>query len=209
MNILFVGAHHDDLELSSGGSVKRWVEEGHAVYSAILTNSIWVGPDGTRFRETDQVKAYCHEASSVLGYTPINLDYCDAFELAYSDDKVVDLLNICAQYQIDTLIAIWPYDAHKDHRIASEIALAASRQIPRVLLTRLSWNSTPQAYRPNYFVDITGYYEIKQQALKCYQDEYSRNAARWEKFMLSQAHACGLEIGCDYAEGFQMLKYLY
>ena len=47
MNILFVGAHHDDLELSCGGSVKKWVADGHKVFSIILTSSAWTGPDGT------------------------------------------------------------------------------------------------------------------------------------------------------------------
>ena len=36
MNILFVGAHHDDLEVSMGGSAKRWTDEGHHLFSAIL-----------------------------------------------------------------------------------------------------------------------------------------------------------------------------
>ena len=59
MNVLFVGAHHDDLEVSSGGSVKRWVEEGCNVFSAILTDSTWTGPDGIRFRDPQQVESYC------------------------------------------------------------------------------------------------------------------------------------------------------
>ncbi|MGV2336643.1 MAG UNVERIFIED_CONTAM: hypothetical protein LVR18_21900 [Planctomycetaceae bacterium] len=44
MNILFLGAHHDDLEVSIGGSVARWTAEGHRVVSAILTDSIWTAP---------------------------------------------------------------------------------------------------------------------------------------------------------------------
>ena len=73
MNVLFVGAHHDDLEVSSGGSVKRWVEEGCNVFSAILTDSTWTGPDGTRFRDPQQVESYCQKAARLLGYTQISL----------------------------------------------------------------------------------------------------------------------------------------
>ena len=33
--ILFIGAHHDDLELAIGGSVKRWTTEGKKIFAAI------------------------------------------------------------------------------------------------------------------------------------------------------------------------------
>ena len=76
MDVLFVGAHRDDLEVSSGGSVKRWVEEGCNVFSAILTDSTWTGPDGIRFRDPQQVESSCQKAARLLGYTQISLNYC-------------------------------------------------------------------------------------------------------------------------------------
>jgi LmbE family N-acetylglucosaminyl deacetylase len=77
MNILFVGAHYDDLEISIGGSVKRWVDEGHKVFSAILTTSTWKGPDGTCYRDPKEVKGFCQDAAGILGYTQVSLNYCD------------------------------------------------------------------------------------------------------------------------------------
>lgn len=88
MNVLFVSAHHDDLEVSSGGSVKRWVEGGCNVFSAILTDSTWTGPDGIRFRDPQQAESYCQEAARLLGYTQISLNYCPCFTLVYSDEKL-------------------------------------------------------------------------------------------------------------------------
>jgi len=209
MNILFVGAHHDDLEVSAGGSVKRWVEEGHRVYSAILTDSTWTGPDGTPFRDAEKVEEYCQNAAAVLGYTQISRGYAHVFELSYTDDKVVDLLNIIGRNKIDTLVTIFPGDAHRDHRTASEIALAATRAVPQVLLTRVSWNSSPDLFRPRFFVDITNQFEAKQKAIRCYVDEYARTGALWEKFIRSTAELYGLEAGCELAEGFEVLKYRY
>lgn len=209
MNILFVGAHHDDLELSCGGSVKKWVADGHKVFSIILTSSAWTGPDGTCFRNPEEIEIYCQKAAIVLGYTQNSLSYCQPFELEYSDNKVTDILNFISKNKIDTIVTIWPFDAHRDHRIASEIALAASRKIPRVLLTQVSWNSTYQSFAPNYFVDITNQFEAKQAALQCYEDEYRRTGSLWEKFILSTAMEYGMKAGCEKAEGFEVLKYLY
>lgn len=207
MNVLFVGAHHDDLEVSSGGTVKRWSEEGHSVFSAILTDSTWRGPDGVLLRDKDKVQGYCLEAAKILGYTQISLNYSQCFELTYSDNKTQDILNIIGQYGIDTMITLWPQDAHRDHRVASEIALAATRKVPRVLLARVSWNSTPCPFNANYFVDITRQFDAKLAAMMCYKDEFKRTGRLWEIFVRSQGRLFGLEAGCDMAEGFEVLKF--
>jgi LmbE family N-acetylglucosaminyl deacetylase len=209
LNVLFVGAHHDDLEVSAGGTVKRWVEDGHQVFSAILTDSTWIGPDGIRYRDPDKVETYAQNAARILGYTQISLNYCHCFELAYSDNKVVDLLNIIDRHEIDTLITIWPHDAHRDHRMASEIARAATRRIPRVLLTKVSWNSTPYQFRQAYFVDITRQFETKRKALACFEDEFKRTGHLWERYIHAQGQLFGLEAGYEMAEGFEIMKFAY
>ena len=209
MNVLFVGAHHDDLEVSSGGTVKRWVEEGHRVFSAILTDSTWTGEGGARYREPEKVEAFCQNAARVLGYTQISLNYCHCFELTYSDDKVRDILRIIQRHEIDTILTIWPHDAHRDHRAASEIALAATRKIPSVLLTKVSWNSTSQTFSPTYFVDITDQFEAKRTGIRCYEDEYKRTGDLWERLIYAQGQLFGLEAGCTMAEGFEVMKFRY
>jgi len=207
-NILFVGAHHDDLEISIGGTVKRLSLEGKKVYSAILTDSTWVNEKGERFRDPKKVLEYCNNAAEILGYIPINLSYGPCFTIEYSDDKVVTILNLIHKYNIDTLITIWPYDAHRDHRVASQIALAASRTVSRVLVTRLSWNKTIEKFDPNFFISIDDTIEYKLKAIRCYKDEYARNQKKWEKYIYSTANLYGLESGSNYAEGFNLIKFL-
>ena len=102
-----------------------------------------------------------------------------------------------------------PRPLKEDHRIASDIALATTRKVPRVLLTRLSWHSSPGSFKPRYFVDITNQFEAKQRALRCYEDEYARTGALWEKFVRSTAELYGLEAGCELAEGFEIVKFRY
>lgn len=209
MNILFVGAHHDDLEVSVGGSVSRWVGEGHTVFSAILTDSLWTGPDGKQYRDKTQVEAYTSRAAAVLGYVPLNLNLAPCLNLHVTDDCVVQLLNVLQKHTIDTLITMTPHDAHPDHRAAAEIALNASRKVSRVLLTKVSWNSFPGGFQPRFFVDVTGHLEKKSQAMQCFEDEYARTGAHWETFSRATAELYGLEAGCRHAEGFEVVKYRY
>ena len=89
----------------------------------------------------------------------------------------------------------------------STIALNASRKIPRVLLTKVSWNSFPGAFDPRFFIDITGRLPLKSQAMKCFEDEYARTGAYWETWSRASAELCGLQAGCEHAEGFEIVKY--
>ena len=209
MNILFLGAHHDDLEVSIGGSVSRWVSEGHKVVSAILTDSIWRGPDGRTFRSAEKIEQYTQNAAKLLGYIPVSLNLSPCLQLKACDEHVVRVLQLMAQYSIDTLITIAPQDAHPDHRETSTIALNASRKIPRVLLTKVSWNSFPGAFDPRFFVDITGHLPLKSQAMRCFEDEYARTGGHWETWSRASAELCGLQAGCQHAEGFEVVKYTF
>jgi N-acetylglucosamine malate deacetylase 1 len=209
MNILFIGAHHDDLEIGIGGSVRKWVTEGHQVYSVILTNSKWTAPDGSKFRFEEDIVSQCDKASKILGYEPYNFDVCDALQLKFSDDIVKDLLKIIIDKKIDFLVTHWPYDAHPDHQVTSNLALAASRKIPRILLTKISMNSVLHPYKPNYFVDISDTISYKYEAIKFYTSEYKRKGEEWKDFIHSSAKYYGIECNYKFAEAFEIVKYVY
>lgn len=205
-NILFVGAHHDDLELAIGGSVRRWVDEGKKVCSAILTNSEWVTPSGKIMCPYSESLAACEEASKILGYKPYNLNISRDFELKYEDSTVVKLLHIIEEENIDTIVTIWQHDAHPVHQVVAQHAFAASRKVPNILTTRLSWNAVPYTFKPSYFIETTKYLETKLAALRCYKSEYKRIGHEWERFVHSTGILYGLESCCEFAEGLEIVR---
>lgn len=207
MNILFLGAHHDDLEVSIGGSVARWTAEGHRVVSAILTDSIWKAPGGVVHRSAADIERYTTAAASVLGYQPVSLNLAPCLQLKPADDAVVSVLRLLSEYSIDMLVTICPQDAHPDHRATAEIGLNASRKVPRVLLTKVSWNCFPGAFDPRYFVDVSEYFDRKLAAMQCFEDEYARTGALWEQYARATGELYGLQAGCRMAEGFEIVKY--
>jgi LmbE family N-acetylglucosaminyl deacetylase len=204
--ILFIGAHHDDLELSMGGTVKRWTMEGKKVFAAMLTNSQWSAPDGQVFRDPARVTADCERSAALLGFEPFHLDLSDAMDVSLSDAHVVKVLDLVSTTKIDTLVTIWRHDAHPAHRATNAIAMAATRKVPNVLTVQLSWNKVTQAWNPNFFVDVTATLEHRIAALRCYQDEWERTGTLWEKYVRSTAALYGLQCGCEAAEGFEVVK---
>ena len=62
-NILFVGAHPDDLELMAGGTVKRVLNEGGTVHALTVSHGTWVGHDSKIFRDSNIAIKEAEEAS--------------------------------------------------------------------------------------------------------------------------------------------------
>ena len=58
MNVLVITAHADDLELSMGGSVKKWTKDGGTADNIILT---------TDKRREDAI----HDTTRILGHQAI------------------------------------------------------------------------------------------------------------------------------------------
>lgn len=208
MNILFVGAHHDDLELSCGASVKRWSDAGHQVDCAILTNSSWITPDGTKMGDAEESIREATEASEILGYNLFSLNLSDDFKLCYEDKHVVTLLNLMSTRKTNLLIIPSHTDAHPMHSVTHQIAMAASRKIPRVLAVQISWNASHDLFHPVFFMDISNTLDAKLEALQCYQREWARTGVDWQKFVNSSAQLYGLRSNCSLAEGFEVIKWL-
>jgi LmbE family N-acetylglucosaminyl deacetylase len=204
--ILFVGAHHDDLELGMGGSVKRWTTEGREVFAAMLTNSQWAAPGGQVLRDPARAMAECDRSAALLGFQPFHLGLADAMNIRFSDAHVVSILDLVSTLKVDTLITIWKHDAHPAHQATNAIAMAATRKIPNVLTVRLSWNAVPEAWKPNFFVDVSETLEHRIAALQCYESEWERTGPFWEEYIRGTAALYGLECGCKAAEGFEIVK---
>ena len=208
MKIAFVGAHHDDLELSCGGSIAEWSSQGHSIFGITLTRSQWQTPDGTKMGDFSVMCQEADRASKILGYEPVNLSFSDDFELEFKDEYVCELLRVFERNNIDTLITIWPDDAHPTHRVCSEIALAASRKIPRILLVKVSWNPSPAKYNPSFYMDISKSYDKKLMALRCFETEFSRVGESWLVYADAESKLRGLESNLCRAEAFEILRWI-
>ena len=62
--VLVLSAHPDDLEISCGGTVAKFVDEGNKVDNIILCSNV-------------KHKKYVPASSKVLGYNPIYLNHRD------------------------------------------------------------------------------------------------------------------------------------
>ena len=207
-NILFVGAHPDDLEVMAGGTVKHFIDRDCSVHAITLTDGSWTGKNGIKYRENNSAKIEANNAAKILGYS---LEFLDEkiFEIQYKDKIVLKIITKIEELNIDTIICPWIDDLHIDHQNTARMAISASKNIDRVWMGQGNWYIANNFFAPNTFVDITKEYEAKMDALSCYEQEMKRTGEKWRLYHDSLTTYYGLISGTRRAEGFITYKSIY
>lgn len=191
--VLVVVAHADDLEYNIGGTIAKFVDEGHAVYRAAVTDSArgTLDPAMTIDKMTEIGIAEAAAAGQVLGLK-------DNFFLGFPDGMLTDvyaaeirenLMQIVRRLKVDVLFTWDPWasrDDHPDHVVAGRCAhwatefspfplvhpehLAETEVEPHWVTERFYFakNPLPEA---TYVVDISDYLELKTEALLKYESQ--------------------------------------
>ena len=111
-------------------------------------------------------------------------------------------------------------DAHSDHRIIFDAVMSCTKSfrypyIKQVLMyeciseTEFAPALAEKAFLPNYFVDITKYMDKKNEAMRVFESELGEHPfPRSLDNIRALAHFRGASVGVQYAEAFQLLKYI-
>src|SRR5208283_1917387 len=120
MNVLFVGAHPDDIEIFCGGTAARYAAEGHKLFFCIATN----GNAGHSTYTKEEIGAIRHKealrGAALVGAQLIWLDYDDEFLFDDRDTrlKFIEAFRIAKP---DVVFCHWPDDYNPDHSISGRI----------------------------------------------------------------------------------------
>lgn len=223
MNILFFGAHPDDLEILCGGTIASYVEAGHNVWMAVATNGNVGHPTLDRDQISELRKGEAMAASKCLGAAGfIWLDEDD--ELLFDDKptrlKFVDAIR---QAKADIIVTHNPHDYHPDHIACSKLAsdariLSAVRLIET---THPAIDQGPELYymdsiaginfTPQCYVDITTTFDKKMSALRCHdsQNAWLKQIFNQELLDVARVQSAfrGLQISQRYAECYLQPSY--
>ncbi|MBP9914226.1 MAG: PIG-L family deacetylase [Opitutaceae bacterium] len=218
MNLIFFGAHPDDLEILCGGTIAQCVAQGHTVWMATATNGNVGSPTLTNAEIAAVRKKEAEAAAKCLGAAGL-IWMNENDEFLFDDErtrrKFVDAVR---QAQADVIVTHNPNDYHPDHvacsklasdaRILSAVRLIKTEHAPRPKSPELFYMDSIAGLRfePQFFVDISDRFELKQQAVQCH---HSQNA--WLKSIFNtdlsqhvqvQSAFRGLQCGVSYAEAF-------
>jgi bacillithiol biosynthesis deacetylase BshB1 len=216
VDLIFFGAHPDDVELSAGGTVAKSVKDGLRVGIVDLTR----GEMGTR--GTPQIrKREAQNAARALGATfRQHLDFQDG-NLQTGREQELQIIEVLRRHRPKLVIAPWPDDRHPDHTRTGRIVTEASFYAGlRALETGLDAHrpQTVLYYLQNYMVapslvvDVTRHWKAKMKSVAAYKSQFfdpkSKEPATFisdPKFLAmieARGRHFGALINVEYGEAF-------
>ncbi|MCE9499910.1 MAG: PIG-L family deacetylase [Leptospira sp.] len=181
INVVCVGAHPDDVELSMGGTVLRMVEAGHNVTLVDLSNG-----EPTPFGSVETRKKESDSAAKTLGVSRITMDLPNRF-IEDTIESRKKLAGVFRQLKCEYIFTHFEFDSHPDHVVACRLTEAArfyskltNSDIPGepffpAKIFHYFPNHIKLSLEPSFCVDITGFTDKKKAALECYNSQFIRN----------------------------------
>jgi N-acetylglucosamine malate deacetylase 1 len=218
MRVLAVGAHPDDLEILCGGTLARYVREGHEVVMCHATR----GDRGSFEYSSEEIARIrageARKAAEEAGAEHASLELSDGEVNAADPAQRQLVVDLVREARPDVIITHSTGDYMADHNEISRLVFDASflATLPLLESTRPYHPVVPPLYfmetvggigfTPTEFVDVTETMETKVRMLEAHQSQL-----RWlrdhdgvdivENMRTATAHR-GFQCGVRYAEGF-------
>ena len=227
LDILAIGAHPDDVELSCSGTIAKEIAAGKKVGILDLTR----GELGTRGSAEIRDKEAA-AAAKILGVSiRENLAFADGF---FTNDKEhqLKIIEVIRKYQPDIVLCNAVDDRHIDHPKGSKLAsdacfLSGLRKMetelngapqkewrPKQVYHYIQWKNI----EPDFVVDISDFIDIKEKSVLAYSSQFYNpdsneppspiTSKNFIESVQYRAKDLGRIVGVDYAEGFTSERYI-
>lgn len=227
LDILAVGAHPDDVELSCSGTIAKEISNGKKVGILDLTRGE-LGTRGTPEIRDQEAK----NASEILGVlTRENLGFKDGF-FTNDQNHQLEIIKILRKYRPEIVLCNAITDRHIDHGKGSKLTsdscfLSGLRKIetsldgkiqepwrPKHVYHYIQWENI----EPDFVVDVSGYMDKKMESVMAYTSQFYDTNSKEPATPISsknfidsikyRAADLGRIIGVPYAEGFTVERYV-
>ena len=204
-DVLVLAPHTDDGELGSGGFIAKLIEDGAKVTYVAFSTAEESVPDHL---PKDILKTEVRAATKRLGIEPENLIILNyqVRKLNYARQEILEsLISIKRQNSFDLVLMPSLKDIHQDHATVAQEGLRAFKNTS-ILGYELIWNNL--SFDTTCFVKLNKeHVETKHSALQCYESQNSRDYMN-KDFIFSLAKTRGVQIGAEYAESFEVIRWV-
>lgn len=228
LDILAIGVHPDDVELSASGTLLKHIALGKKAGILDLTRGE-LGTRGNAALRTDEAM----KSAEILGLSMREqLTMADGF-FENNESNQKHIIKVIRKYQPELILCNAVSDRHPDHGRAAKLVSDAcfysglakieTRADDHALQTpwrpKAVYHYIQDRYiKPDFVVDITSYMNKKMESILAFSSQfYDPNSKEPEtpisskNFMeniKSKAMVFGREINCDYAEGFTAERHI-
>ena len=204
MNILFLIAHPDDEAYGPYGTIAKLAKD-HKVTVFCICNGERPGAETVASDRVTAFKANCERVGAdwrIQNNPDCSLEY---------RATLLNVEGIINHFGPDIVYTHSSTDLHNDHKIIAEAALVACRAKPDSTVKELYFFEIPafaqvSTFTPTVYRDVTGYMDLKKQALEMYVTEtYKFPDARSVEAVETLAKYRGYAVGIKYVEAFQLI----
>ena len=226
IDILAIGIHPDDVELSCSGTIAKHIAFGKKVGILDLTQ----GELGTRGNAELRTKE-ANEAAIILGVsfrTQLNLKDCFFENNEENQKKIIEIIR---KHQPEIILCNAISDRHPDHGRASKLVSDSSFYSGLIKIETHTDNKIQKAWRPkavyhyiqdqyihpDFVIDISDFIDIKHKAIMAYSSQFYNPSSNEPETPISSKHfiesvnskmsILGRDIGVKFAEGFTVNRY--
>ncbi|AVR45909.1 bacillithiol biosynthesis deacetylase BshB1 [Christiangramia fulva] len=227
LDILAVGSHPDDVELSCAGTLAKEIDRGKKVGILDLTRGE-LGTRGTAEIREKEAKAAAEILGVVLRH---NLEFSDGF-FENNTAHQLEIIKILRKYKPEIVICNAVEDRHIDHGKGAKLVsdacfLSGLRKIetimdgkkqeawrPKNVLHYIQWKNL----KPDVVIDISGYIDKKLDAVRAYESQFFKKDSDEPETPISssnflesinyRARDLGRLINTDHAEGFTLERHV-
>jgi N-acetylglucosamine malate deacetylase 1 len=225
LDILAVGVHPDDVELSCSGTLLKHIQLGYKVGLLDLTKGE-LGTRGNARLRTEEAT----EAAQIMGaLVREQLDLEDGF-FTHNETNLRKIIQIIRKYCPEIVFANAIDDRHPDHGRAAKLASDACF-LSGLMKIETHDNNIPQApwrpktiyhyiqdraLKPDFVVDISAFVDKKFELIMAYKSQFFDPLSTEPKTPISSKEfldsikgkdsVYGRYIGVQFAEGFNVEK---
>ena len=204
-NILVLAPHTDDGELGCGGTIAKFIDNKSNVYYAAFSTAEESVPEGF---PKDILKTEVQQATALLGIEPNNLFIYNykVRKLSYHRQSILeDLVQLRNKLSPDLVLMPSRNDIHQDHIVVAEEGLRAFKY-KTILGYELPWNNL--RFNTQCFIKLEKrHLEHKVAALEKYSSQIGKNYMSRD-FIFSLAKTRGVQIGSEFAECFEVIRWV-
>lgn len=227
LDILAIGAHPDDVELSCSATLAKEIARGKKVGILDLTRGE-LGTRGSAEIRDEEAK----EAAKILGVkVRENLEFSDGF-FVNNVAHQLEIIKVIRKYRPEIVLCNAIEDRHIDHGkgaqlVADSCFLSGLRKIetiyqgntqaewrPKQVFHYIQWKNL----EPDVVVDVTGFMDKKVDSVKAYASQFFDEDSKEPETPISssnfldsityRARDLGRLVGVEYAEGFNVNRHV-
>lgn len=204
-NVYVLAPHTDDGELGAGGLINKLIKSGSNVYYFAFSTAKESVPEGF---PKDILKTEVIRATEKLGIKKENVIIFDyqVRKLNYVRQEILEkLIEYKKNLNPDLVLMPSLNDIHQDHATIAAEGLRAFKNTT-ILGYELIWNNL--TFNTTSFVKLEEEHIMaKYNALQEYKSQGVRDYMSKE-FVFSLAKARGVQIGANYAESFEVIRFV-